>query len=376
MLLIIITGCGKHADFTIQGKLAGSAKDSLVLEEMTEKAMGYRCSIKTGSDGSFSYSDTAANPRLLFLRSDQNEYIMLMVLKGDHITLSAEKGRIEETLKMTGSVQSGLILELNKALRRATLTLDSLEQQYQNLKGRGNDPQLDYWLQGEYGKLMEQQRNFIRAFILQHVSEPASLIALSHKVGRQPVLNGSADFDLYEKVDAELFRKYPQSMLVLHLHRYVANMRNQLQAAESHENKLKNGTLAPDIALPDPSGQTKKLSALRGKIVLLDFWAGWCAPCRRENPNLVKVYQKYHDKGFEIYQVSLDKSKPSWQEAIKQDRLNWIQVSDLKFWGSPVVQLYGIESIPSNFLLDRNGKIIAQNLRGAELDEKLDQLFK
>jgi len=375
-MLIIITGCGKHADFTIQGRLAGSDKDSLVLEEMSEKTMEFRCSIRTGSDGSFSYSDTASNPRLLFLRSDQNEYIMLMILKGDHITLSAEKGKIDETLKVTGSVQTDLLLVLNKELRRATIALDSLNRQYEGLKGRGNDPQLDYWFQGEYGKIIEQQRSFIRSFILQHASEPASLIALSHKVGRQPVLNGSQDFDLYEKVDAELLKKYPQSMLVQHLHRYVASMRSQMQAAESHRNQFENGSLAPDLSLPDPSGQTHKLSSLRGKIVLLDFWAGWCAPCRRENPNLVKAYKKYHDKGFEIYQVSLDKTKPAWQEAIKQDGLTWIQVSDLRFWGSAAVQLYGIESIPANFLLDKNGRIVAQNLRGAELEEKLDQIFK
>jgi peroxiredoxin len=136
------------------------------------------------------------------------------------------------------------------------------------------------------------------------------------------------------------------------------------------------GSMAAEIALRNPKGDTIKLSSLRGKYVLLDFWASWCDPCRNENPNLVRNYWRYKYAGFEIFQVSLDKSKDSWQKAILDDKLFWINVSDLKFWNSPVVPLYGIESIPENFLLDPKGMIIARDLTGDALSFKLKEIFK
>jgi len=136
------------------------------------------------------------------------------------------------------------------------------------------------------------------------------------------------------------------------------------------------GAEAPEIALPNPKGDTIRLSSTRGSIVLLDFWASWCVPCRQENPNLVKTYDMFHRKGFQIYQVSLDKTKDAWLKGIQDDNLGkWIHVSDILYWNSTVVQLYKIESIPNNYLLDREGRIIATNLRGDELEKKLTELF-
>jgi peroxiredoxin len=374
--LFFVTGCGQQAGFTIKGTLAGSVKDTLSLEEMTEKSMEVRSTLVTDAAGSFTYSDTAANPRLLFLRTKQNEYITLMVMKGEKITVNAEKGKISSTVKISGSPQSELLLELNREASGASVRLDSLGRQYQEMKGKGNDPQADTWAQGEFEKMVEQQRGFIRTFIGKHAAEPASLLALSHQVGRQSVLSGSNDFDMFEKVDVQLFKKYPKSALVLNLHKYVEAMRQQMKSAPAQSKATASGTVAPDISLPDPDGKTQTLSAFRGKIVLLDFWAGWCAPCRRENPNLVAAYGKFHDKGFEIFQVSLDRTKPEWMAAIEKDGLKWIHVSDLKFWNSPVVRQYGVESIPANFLLDKEGKIIARDLRGPALEEELSKLFR
>ena len=123
------------------------------------------------------------------------------------------------------------------------------------------------------------------------------------------------------------------------------------------------------------SGEQIRLEDYRGKVVFVDFWASWCPPCRRENPNLVKVYKKYHDKGFEIYQVSLDKTRDAWLLGISEDELHWIHVSDLKFWNSIVVPVYNIQGIPMSYLLDRRGRIIAQNLRGDMLEQELKQIF-
>jgi peroxiredoxin len=150
-------------------------------------------------------------------------------------------------------------------------------------------------------------------------------------------------------------------------------------AQEKKEIGYDIGDIAPEIELPTPKGDTVALSSLRGQVVLIDFWAGWCGPCRRENPNVVETYKEFKGKdfiigeGFTVYGVSLDKSRDTWTNAIKKDGLTWTQVSDLKYWQSPYVRIYGVRGIPSNFLIDEEGVIIAKNLRGEKLGKTLQK---
>ena len=169
--------------------------------------------------------------------------------------------------------------------------------------------------------------------------------------------------DLFEAVENGLKSKYADNQFVQYVSTKV-------------KSTLIAGREAPEIAMKDPNGKIRRLSDLRGNIVMIDFWASWCRPCRMENPNVVKLYKRYHRKGFEIYSVSLDKQRDQWLQAISQDGLEWDNhVSDLNGWTSSGGASYGITSVPSTVLVDRQGRIIARNLRGAELENKLREIF-
>ena len=144
---------------------------------------------------------------------------------------------------------------------------------------------------------------------------------------------------------------------------------------QSPKSNVTTGQVAPEISLPQPDGTVMSLSDLRGKVVLVDFWASWCKPCRIENPRVVQMYNKYKDQGFEIYGVSLDRNKDAWVQAIEKDGLTWHHVSDLKFWQSEAAQTYGVRGIPYTVLLDKEGRIVAESLRGQALEEKVASLL-
>ena len=214
-------------------------------------------------------------------------------------------------------------------------------------------------LEKPYSGLVDAHNKYIQEFIEKNNSSFASLAAIQQ-------LTPEAYFPTYIKLDDGLFAKYPNSSYIKAFH-----------ASVSSQKKLAPGSSAPEIAMLTPSDQPLALSSLKGKYVLVDFWASWCGPCRAENPNVVKAYKKYNAKGFEIFSVSLDKDKDKWIAAIQKDGLVWpSHVCDFMHWQSPVVQLYNFTGIPYNVLLDKNGNIIAKNLRGEDLEKKLAEVIK
>jgi peroxiredoxin len=206
----------------------------------------------------------------------------------------------------------------------------------------------------------EKRNKAVINYILANKSDLAVLLFLDH-------FPKDKNAELHQEVIKALYEKYPEQPIVAE--RYKKEM--------SPANATSVGAMAPDLAFENPEGKIMKLSDLRGKVVLLDFWASWCRPCRQENPNVVKTYQKYHDKGFDVYSVSLDRDKTSWVKAIETDGLVWPNhVSDLGYWQSQAAKIYGITAIPATFLIGKDGRIIAKNLRGAALENALKELFE
>lgn len=199
------------------------------------------------------------------------------------------------------------------------------------------------------------------AYIQKNPDQHMALMAFNSMLGPE------FDVPAMEKLFAGLNEKLRTSYLGKEAEAKVLKLKRTLEGIE-----------ATDFAQPDADGKMVKLSDYRGKYVLVDFWASWCAPCRRENPNLVKAYAQYKEKGFEILGVSMDKAsdKAKWLKAVEDDKLTWKQVADLKGWDNEAGLLYDVKAIPMNFLIDPSGKIIAKYLRGEELNKKLEDIFK
>lgn len=222
--------------------------------------------------------------------------------------------------------------------------VSTMVKQYQDMYNRGDKERGDKMVQ-----LLQANKGDL-----------AILMFIDTYVGKEQ--NGA----FYQEIINTLTKKYPSNPLVM----------QKMKELEAEKGPLAIGTVAPDMEYENPNGKLIKLSDLRGNVVLIDFWASWCRPCRMENPNVVRLYEKYHLKGFDIYSVSLDRDKTSWINAIQSDNLSWkSHVSDLKYWSSAGAKQYGVSSIPSTFLLDKEGRIIGKNLRGAALEAKLREIF-
>jgi len=211
------------------------------------------------------------------------------------------------------------------------------------------------------------------------VTEPMLKKFLTHNLNKLPSESAAKKMAMGGVMSA--LRSQQNSLFVAYGKEYLARYGDNSENAKNLEKQIKNaqsfiiGAESPDFAMSDLHGNEIKLSDFKGKVVLIDFWASWCGPCRRENPHVVKLYEKYQDDGFEILGVSLDNSQAKWEQAVAKDQLTWPQVSDLKGWKNEVAQMYSVKSIPHTVLLDKEGKILAHKLRGPALDNALKEIF-
>lgn len=379
LIFALVTGSCKNNSIEISGRLNKAAKgEYLYLAELMANRIKNVDSLQLPSDGRFAFRREIRIPTFYLLKINYNNFFMILTEPGEKLRMTAAYDSISKPVSISGSKGTQKLLDYNKALKNSIDKRSRLSEIYnQNADGADRE-KLILSLDSMAQQYLNEINVYTKKYIDDNLTSMASLVALYQQVApRVYVLNPVKDIKYFVKVDSSLSALYPESEPVKALHEQVQTLVAGINAREGENKIFKQGDIAPEITLPSPGGEMVKLSSTRGNIVLLDFWASWCSPCRLENPNLVKAYDKYRDKGFQIYQVSLDKTKEDWLKGIETDKLGrWIHVSDVKYWNSVVVPLYKIESIPFNMLLDREGKIIAMNLRGDKLQTELESVLK
>lgn len=376
MLVFLFSCNSEKSTFKVSGNLDNGEGMMVYLKEMTSTEMIPVDSTLIDDAGGFELNGIFPENRFYAVHTQPESFIYILAGKGDKITIEGDAQALASTYTVAGSEDSRLIRELTEEQNKVLARVYQLNRVFTDSVHSPDFMEIKVGLDSVYDGILNAHREYTFAFIEDNLHSQASLMALYQQIGpRYYVLDPEQDFKYFSMVDSSLGILYPESDAVQDLHRQVEELKQKRVVETMSAARLKTGTVAPEIALPGPDGDTILLSSLRGKYVLLDFWASWCPPCRRENPNLVKVYEKYQSKGFEIYQVSLDKTRDAWLRGINEDGLHWVHVSDLQFWNSIVVPVYNIQGIPMSYLLDKRGRIMAQNLRGEMLEEELKQIF-
>lgn len=343
---------------SLSGKIASHGNyTEIYLDTLGQQKSVNVASSPIAADGSFSMKTLVLKSDIYKLKFEENNFVYLIISPGENITIQVTGPKLDFSATISGSPQTMDLFNSINAIAFYNQRIDSLNKQYTAMINMPGKESLVPGIIKAMTNAEQARRDDIASRIRKN---PTSLAWLFH----MDKFDISADFEVIDILDRNLYSTFPQNVLVGQLHK---------QAAE--ERRLGIGQEAPEIKLSNPEGKIVSLSSLRGNIVLIDFWASWCGPCRKENPNVVKLYQKYHTKGFEVFSVSLDKTREAWIKAIADDHLTWTHVSDLGFWKSAPALLYGVNSIPFTLLLDRNGKIIAKKLRGESLEQKLEELL-
>jgi peroxiredoxin len=368
--LVTVSACNNSGSgkLTINGELKDAPATKAYLELINyDNTPPLVIDSVTLSNGKFTLKGETVEESLLQIRFPAEQTAPLLFVVSDAGTINF-KGNWNDarSLRITGS----------KASERLRLFVDSLTVTQQKLytvqtqiqQGAGLPDSAKMLMQQQAQQMVDAFTTYVKQTAAQDKSPVVSMFAVSLNTGKSIPENETAYNDLLKR-----FPKHAGVQSVVKQFRESVAASNNQQKAE--EAKPGVGKIAPDFSLPDVNGKTISLSSFKGKYVLIDFWASWCGPCRAENPNVVSAFNKYKNKNFTILGVSLDKTKEAWLQGIKEDGLTWTHVSDLKFWESSVVPLYGINGIPYNILVDPEGKIIATELRGSNLENVLAQIL-
>jgi peroxiredoxin len=351
----IITGCTSEPKFVINGNIQDSDSVTFILQKR-EAGKFITLDSTTSKKGIFKLKGVIDFPQMVYLFSPDRQKRLSFYLENSEIIIS---GKIDSLsyAKISGSKTQNeyqLFIDADKPLSEK---YSNLYTEYQSAR-QANDVEKIAQLEKEAGTIQNEMTQMEKDFVKNN---PSSYVTPS-------ILNSLS----YEMEASEI----EAAINALDTNVAKIPIAKDLMARAQLMKTVAIGQKAPDFTLNDVDGNPVSLySKVGSKLLLVDFWAAWCNPCRQENPNVVKVYKEFNKKGFDVFGVSLDRSKEDWVEAIAADKLTWTHVSDLQYWNNAAARLYAVNAIPANFLLDENGTIIARNLRGEDLNIKVSEFL-
>lgn len=361
-LIVLLGSCsntGKkgNGSLNVKGTFTNAENLPLIIEKLGATGFSAIDSVTTDEKGNFSVAIPEENIDFYRIKANQRSFVVFILDSISTLEMKGDANNLNVSAEISGSNDNVALIKLNKISGNYFIINDSLMGIWKNRPDTANELILRNKLQAEFENVQKRMAVDLKKFIDENGDSYAIISAVEF-------MSPDLHLDYYEKVYNLVNKKYANS-------EYVKGFSKRFLESK----RLGIGSPAPEIALRNPVGETKSISQLKGKFVLIDFWASWCAPCRAESANMVRLYKKYKDKGFEIFGVSLDNDAEAWKKAIMTDELTWTHVSDLKNWESKVVPLYNIQSIPQTYLLDKNGVIVAKNLMGEALDKKIAELI-
>ncbi len=321
----------------------------------------------SGSNGSFSLTASGKKQEIYELVFGDNIPVPI-INDAEEIKVDVDLGKKDDYYEVSGSPASTMLKDLISTFGKKNFEVDRQFAELDSLKKANAPDSIMITATATKNNTIEDLNSYLKNFIEKSSNGSLSVLALGWA-------SRSLSTPDFEKELAVVTKKFPDNLVLQDMRKSYYAQKTQAQTPEPTSGTWV-GKPAPELSLDDADGKAIPLSSFKGKYVLVDFWASWCGPCRMENPNVVKAYSEYKNKNFAILGVSLDKDKGAWQKAVKDDNLSWAQVSDLKYWNSHAVEVFQFQGIPFNILVDPQGKIIAQELRGADLENKLKEVLQ
>jgi peroxiredoxin len=379
-LLLYFSGCKNpdKADIPeepvthIKGKIYNGSDLSIGIQKINPEKFVLIDSLTLDDNPEFSINIKVEYPGFYAIKNANGDYITILCKGNDTVIVEADYYDFSQ-YSLKGSQELEEIAILNQKTQEFLDEISQYAKIISDSVGSRNYRTIREEIDENYRRAFEELKEFSVNFIDRNKGSLVTILALTNQLGKDFfVFHPVKDFEIFRHVDSILTEQYPASDAVKQLHSQVERLK--LNLLEDNE-MLSQGEIAPDFRLKDPDGKNIGLSDLTGKIIFLNFWASWCQPCQDQIPALTSIYGKYSENDFEILQVSLDKNYEDWTKSIRENEITWLNVSELNFWDSSVALMYGVQSIPGNFLIDREGKIIAVNLSPEQLNKKLDEIF-